>query len=199
MVLRDAFIHPPILTLPKEGKLFTLDMDACDYQIGACLLQEQDNGKLLPCGCYSRTLNAAERNCSTPEKECLAVVWANLLLRLYLEGVVFTVRSDQVPFKWLLPFKDPSGRLARWRLRLAEFDFNIQYLPVIKNNLADGCSLVPSEGSDKLPCDDVLHCFMKEELYQIIYIEENSRPSKKRLPVKNSSPRTFLRKEANFP
>lgn len=171
-VLRDALIHPPILTLPKEGKLFTLDVDACDYQIGACLLQEQDNGKLLPCGYYSRTLNSAERNYSTPEKECLAVVWAILLLRPYLEGIAFTVRSDQVALKWLLSFKDPSGRLARWRLRLAEFDFTIQYRPGIKNNLADGCSRVQSEGSDKLPCDDMIPCFVQEDLPQIISTEE---------------------------
>jgi hypothetical protein len=89
-VLRDALIEPPILTLPKEGKSYTLDVDACDYQIGACLLQQQDDGKLLPCGYYSLTLNGAERNYSTPEKECLAVVWATLLLRPYLEGTLFT-------------------------------------------------------------------------------------------------------------
>jgi RNase H-like domain found in reverse transcriptase len=82
--LRDVLIHPPILTLPKEGKKFTLDVDAGDYQIGACLLQEQEDGSLLPCGYYSRTLNTAERNYSTPEKECLAVVWGILLLRPYL-------------------------------------------------------------------------------------------------------------------
>jgi RNase H-like domain found in reverse transcriptase/Reverse transcriptase (RNA-dependent DNA polymerase)/Retroviral aspartyl protease len=148
--LRDALIQPPILTLPKEGSSHTLDVDACDYQICACLLQKQEDGKLLPCGYYPRTLNGAERNYSTPEKECLAVVWAILLLRPYLEGTSFTVRSDQVALKWLLSFKDPSGRLARWRLRLAEFDFTIQYRPGIKNNLADGCSRLKSKGSDKI-------------------------------------------------
>jgi hypothetical protein len=47
---KDAVIKPPILSLPKEGRQFTLDVDACNYQIGACLLQEQEYGKLLPCG-----------------------------------------------------------------------------------------------------------------------------------------------------
>jgi hypothetical protein len=137
-------------------------VDVFGYQIGVYLFQEQDNGKLLPCGFNSRALNAAERNYSTPDKECLAVVWAILLLRPYLEGASFTVRSDQVALKWLLSFKDSSGILARWKLRLAEFDFTIQYRPGIKNILADGCSRVPSEGSDTLPCDDMIPCFMKE-------------------------------------
>jgi hypothetical protein len=172
-VLRDALIEPPILTLPKEGKSYTLDVDACDYQIGACLLQQQDDGKLLPCGYYSRTLNGAERNYSTPEKECLAVVWATLLLRPYLEGTSFTVRSDQVALKWLLSFKDPSGRLARWRLRLAEFDFTIQYRPGIQNNLADGCSRVQSKGSDENKCDDAIPCFsLQEELALSVFSDE---------------------------
>jgi RNase H-like domain found in reverse transcriptase len=108
-VLRTALIQPPVSTLPKEGKLYTLDVDVCDYQIGACLLQQQDDGKLLPCGYYSRTLNGAERNYSAPAKEYLAVVWATLLLRPYLEATSFTIRLDQVALKWLLSFKDPSG------------------------------------------------------------------------------------------
>jgi hypothetical protein len=170
--LRESLIQPPILTLPKEGGKFTLDVDACDYQIGACLLQEQSDGTLLPCGYYSRTLNTAERNYSTPEKECLAVVWAILLLRPYLEGVSFTVRSDQVALRWLLSFKDPSGRLARWRLRLAELDFVIHYRPGIKNNLADGCSRVPSQGSDRTECDDAIPCFIQTDLPTVIPIQE---------------------------
>jgi hypothetical protein len=72
--LRDALIQPPFLTLPNAGSSHTLDVDACDYQICACLLKQQEDGKLLPCGYYSRTLKGAERNYSTPEKECLAIV-----------------------------------------------------------------------------------------------------------------------------
>jgi RNase H-like domain found in reverse transcriptase len=87
--LRYFLINPPILTLPKEGKKFTLDVDACDYQICACLLQEQEDGSLQHCGYYSRTLNTAERNYSTPEKECLAVFWGILFLRPYLEIITF--------------------------------------------------------------------------------------------------------------
>jgi len=161
--LRTALVNPPILSLPKEGLPFTLDVDACDYQLGACLQQEQPDKSLLPLGYYSRTLNPAERNYSTPEKECLAMVWAILLLRPYLAGQRFTVRTDQVALKWLLSLKDPSGRLARWRLRLAEFDFEIQYRPGIKNSLADGCSRLPSDGSDETPCDDAVPCFFAND------------------------------------
>jgi transposase InsO family protein len=161
--LSTALTKAPILTLPRDGGKFTLDVDASDYQIGACLLQEQANGKLAPCGYYSKTLNPAERNYSAVEKECLAVVWAVLLLRPYLERVHFLIRSDQVALRWLLDLKDPSGRLARWRLRLAEYNFEIIYRPGIKNSLADGCSRLKSSGSDKAPCDDAVPCFVVSE------------------------------------
>jgi hypothetical protein len=104
-------------------------------------------------------MNSAERNYSTPEKECLAVVWAILHLRPYQERTRFTGRSDQVALRWLLSLKDPSGRLARWRLRLAEFDFEIQYRPGIKNSVADRCSRVPTTGGDMADVDDI-PCFV---------------------------------------
>jgi hypothetical protein len=128
-------------------------------QLGVSLRQLQD-GRLVPCGYYSQTMNSAERNYYAPEKECLAVVWAILHLRLYLERTRFTVRSDQVALRWLLSLKDPSGRLARWRIRLAEFDFEIQYRPGITNSVADGCSLVPAKGGDTTDIDDDIPCFV---------------------------------------
>jgi RNase H-like domain found in reverse transcriptase len=124
--------------------------------------QEQPDGTLTPYGFYSITLNQAENNYSTPENECLDMVWAILLLRPYLERKRFTIRTDQVALKWLLYLNDPSGRLARWRLRLAEFEFSIQYGPGIKNSLADGCSRVTSQGVDTNKCDDAIPPFIME-------------------------------------
>jgi len=36
--LRDAPLHPPVLALPRRGALFTIDIDACDTQLGCALL-----------------------------------------------------------------------------------------------------------------------------------------------------------------
>ncbi len=154
--LRDALPHPPILALPRREGHYTLDADASDGQLGCCLHQDQPTGDRLPVGFWSRWLTPAERNYSTTDKECLAVVWSVLLLRPYLEDVQFTVRTDHHALRWVLELgNSPAhGRLERWRLRLLEFDFNVQYRPGAQHHAADAMSRLETEGPDEDLLDD---------------------------------------------
>ena len=127
--LKSRLTTPPILSLPKKGRPFMIDTDDSKYQLGAALLQQQDEKDpkdWKPIGFYSKTLNETERRYST-ELECYAVVWSVLYVRPYIEGTHFKVRTDHEALKWLMTLTDPSGRLTRWRLRLAEFDYEITY------------------------------------------------------------------------
>ena len=90
--------------------------------MGCDLLQEQPEGGTRPVGYWSRALTDAERNYTTTEKECLAVVWSILTLRPCQYGSPFNLRTDHEALRWVLNLADSSGRLARWRLRLAEYD-----------------------------------------------------------------------------
>jgi len=76
--------------------------DACAVQVGCTLLQQQPDRSILPVGYYSRGLIPAEKNYSTTDRECLAVVWACFLLRPYLEGLEFLIRTDHSSLRWLL-------------------------------------------------------------------------------------------------
>ena len=80
-----------------------------------------------PIGFWSRTLTKAERNYSVGEKECLAIVWEVQILRPYLERSHFELYTDHIALKLMMNLTDASGRLARWRLRLLEFEFTVQY------------------------------------------------------------------------
>ena len=157
--LKRLLMNPPILGLPRLGYKYTLDTDACDNQVGCNLLQNQPNGDRLPIGYWSRALTPAEKNYSTTERECLAVVWAILTLRPYLQGVRFTLRTNHGPLQWILNLADAAGRLARWRLRLLEYEFDVQYNPGREHHLADGMSRLPTGGGDVAEIDDEIPCF----------------------------------------
>ena len=88
--------------------------------------------------CYiSTTLNKAEENYSTTEKELLAIVWSVQLLRQYLLGREFQIRTDHQTLTWLFKCKDPSSRLLRGRLRLEGYDYVIEYCKGKDNKAVD--------------------------------------------------------------
>ena len=63
-----------------------------------------------------------------------------------MEGSKFQIYSDHEALKWLLGLTDVSGRLACWRLRLAEFDFSIEYKIGKKTQIADALFRIPTDG-----------------------------------------------------
>jgi len=88
-------VADPVLACPDFSRTFILQTDASDYGIGSILTQDTEKGSYS-----SRTLNGAEKNYSTTEKECLAIVWAIRKLRPHLDGyhvkVVITSTRRQV-------------------------------------------------------------------------------------------------------
>ncbi|KAK9296901.1 hypothetical protein QLX08_009211 [Tetragonisca angustula] len=133
--LKERLCNPPVLCYPDFQKTFTLTTDASNEGIGAVLSQNDH-----PCCYISRTLNNAERNYTTTEKELLAIVWSIKRLRQYLLGRKFVIQTDHQALKWLHNVKDPSSRLMRWRLRLEEYDYEIQYKKGKENQVADTLS-----------------------------------------------------------
>jgi hypothetical protein len=118
-----------------------LATDASSYAIGAVLSQKQQSQD-LPIAYASRTLNRAESNYSTIERELLAIVWAVKHFRPYLYGRKFRIITDHRPLIWLFNLKEPGSRLVRWRLKLEEYDYEIEYKPGKINSNADALSRI---------------------------------------------------------
>lgn len=140
--LKNILTNPPLLQYPDFSKEFVITTDASNYAIGAILSQGKI-GEDLPIAYASRTLNRAEINYSTTEKELLAIVWSVRHFRPYLYGTHFKIVSDHKPLTWLFSIKDPGSRLIRWRLKLEEYSYEVIYKAGKKNTNADCLSRYP--------------------------------------------------------
>lgn len=140
--LKEAILSPPVLAYPDFSKPFLLTTDASGGAIGA-VLSQGENGEDRPIAFASRSLNDAETRYSTIEKEFLAIVWAVTSFRPYLLGRHFKIFTDHQPLKGIANLKDQTSRLARFRHKLSEYDFEIWYKPGKKNQNADALSRIP--------------------------------------------------------
>ena len=103
----------------------------------------------------SRQLTPAERNYSTIERECLAMVFSVQKFQHYLlcNPMVFFV--NHMAIKFLVNKAELSGRLARWVLLLREFDYTVEYKPSRMHLQADHLSRLSKEMGVS-PIDDML-------------------------------------------
>lgn len=134
---KELLTNAPILAYPDFEKPFTLTTDASNVALGSVLSQNN-----RPIAYYSRTLNSAEKNYSTIEKELLAILASVRHFRPYLYGRHFTIFTDHNPLCWLYKIKEPNSRLVRWKLKLDEYQFDIQYKKGRENSVADALSRI---------------------------------------------------------
>lgn len=135
--LKSLITEHPVLRYPDFKKKFVLTTDASQYAIGAVLSQEDHPN------CFaSRTLNEHEIRYSTIEKELLAIIWATKYFRPYLFGQKFIIRTDHQPLVWLSSLKEPNSKLQRWKIKLNEFDYDIEYVKGKDNKVADFLSRI---------------------------------------------------------
>ncbi|KAK9730359.1 Integrase zinc binding domain [Popillia japonica] len=137
-----------------------LHIDASGDGIGAVLLQKQlKSSKFHPVSFLSRTLTKDEKKYTITELECLSAVWAVQRFRTYLWGLHhFTIITDHHSLCWLksIGSKDHTSRLARWSLKLMEYNYTVEHKRGAYNNDADALSRYPCEAGTAMDQTETL-------------------------------------------
>ena len=162
--LKSHLTTAPIVRAPNWQLPFEVMCDASDLAIGAVLGQRED-GKPHVVYYASKTLNEAQRNYTTTEKELLAVVYALDKFRAYLVGADIVIFTDHSVLKYLLTKQNAKARLIRWVLLLQEFNLQIKDKKGVENVVADHLSrLTLAHDTHSAPINDE---FPEESLMQL--------------------------------
>ena len=164
--LKNMLVSPPIMRSPNWDLPFEIMCDASDYAIGAVLGQREDK-KDFVIYYASKTLDSAQANYTTTEKEFLVVVFALEKFRSYIVGSPVTLFTDHAALKYLLSKQDTKPRLTRWILLCQEFNLAIKDKNGVENVVADHLSrLVPESNSHGIPIGD---SFPDEQLFALVH------------------------------
>ena len=137
--LKSHLTTAPIVRAPNWKLPFEVMCDASDLAIGAVLGQRED-GKPYVVYYASKTLNEAQRNYTTTEKELLTVVYALDKFRAYLVGSDIVIFTDHSALKYLITKQDAKARLIIWVLLLQECNLQIKDKKGVENVVVDHLS-----------------------------------------------------------
>ena len=142
--LKEMLISSKIMAHPTTDKPFKLYTDACDYCIGAVLVQDDEEGIEKVVQYVSHKLGGAQLKWATIEKEGYAVIYALQKLRHYLYGAKFRIFTDHRPLLSMFSGRNviKNQRVQRWALLLSEFQATIEYRPGKINERADFLSRI---------------------------------------------------------
>ena len=162
--LKSHLTTAPIVRAPNWQLPFEVMCDASDLAIGAMLGQRED-GKPHVVYYARKTLNEAQRNYTTTEKELLAMVYALDKFRAYLVGSDIVIFTDHSTLKYLLTKQNGKVGLIRWVLLLQEFNLQIKDKKGVENLVADHLSrLTIAHDTHSPPINDE---FPEESLMQL--------------------------------
>ena len=156
-------VSPPIMRSPNWNLPFEIMCDARDYTIGAVLGQREDK-KAFVIYYAGKTLDAAQANYITTEKEFLAVLEK---FGSYIVGPPVTIFTDHAALKYFLSKQDTKPRLTRWILLCQEFNLTIKDKKGVEDVVADHLFRLASEStSHGLPIGD---SFPDEQPFALVH------------------------------
>ena len=126
--LKRQLAEKPLLHYPDFSQPFVMYCDASDRGVGVVLSQKiEDKENVIAYA--SKSFTKSELHWSVTEKEAFALVWGLTHFHAYVYGNKVIIYSDHRALHWLRKMKEPTGKLARWILRLEEYNYEVIHKP----------------------------------------------------------------------
>ena len=100
-----------------------LYLSVSDNDFGCVLGQHDETGKKEKAIYYiSKKFTPYESRYTLLERTCCALTWLAQKLRHYLSSYTTYLISRMDPLKYIFQKAMPTGKLAKWKMQLSEFD-----------------------------------------------------------------------------
>ncbi|XP_070022137.1 uncharacterized protein [Nicotiana sylvestris] len=134
--LKMYLSNPPLLAKPKAGERLLIYLAVSEVAVSAVLVRE-DQAKQSPIYYVSKYLLDAETRYPQLEKLALALIMASRKLKPYFQCHPIAVVTAY-PLRNILHKHELSGRLAKWAIKLSEYEITYEPRTSIKSQvLAD--------------------------------------------------------------
>lgn len=143
---KKLILNDRLLVHYDPNKELAIHCDASPYGVGAILSHIVD-GIDRPIMFASSSLTAAQKNYAQLHREALAIIFAVKKFHKYVYGKPFIIYSDHQPLREIFnenkSIPVANGRLQRWAIFLAAYDYKIVYKKGSKLGNADALSRLP--------------------------------------------------------
>lgn len=134
--LKNALTTAPVLAFPDYSRKFYISVDASFYAVGGYISNDPPpNDK--PIEYFSKALSDTQKNYATTHKELLAIILAIERFQHFIWGKHFVLYTDHEALTYLFNQNKVGSRLLRWKLQLAEYDFDIIHRKGSQNVVSD--------------------------------------------------------------
>ena len=167
--VRDKVAACPKLYFPSPDGEIVVMTDASDFGIG-CYIYETRKGstKQWPLRFMSLALTGAQLNWSTIEKECFAIFYTLKKFHNILRDRKFLLRTDHKNLVYLNT--KGSQKVERWKMAMQEYDFDIEHVPGVENEIADAfsrlCVMWTQEHDDHESHTNMLNLLLEESMLE---------------------------------
>lgn len=163
--IKAKILEAPVLIPFDSDKDIRIECDASRNGLGCCMIQDGN-----PISFASRSLTDCEKNYSQIEKEFLSILFACKKFHFFTYGRKVKTINDHKPLLGIMNkeiHKIQSSKLQRIRLKLLNYDIDLEYAPGKTIHIADYLSRymrqTNEKGEDEVLSDSVLSINVSDE------------------------------------